>query len=101
MQEIVGNNFDAKNYAVAFVFFLSNTCGPCKLMLPLLSRIIEIFPSVSFHKADVDENAQLKTDLAIENLPTILIFINGNEVQRLNGLQGEKKLKEIIQSILN
>lgn len=101
MQQISGDNFDPNNHAVALVSFYSDTCGACRLMMPLLTRLAQSMPAVSFFTADIALNTQLKNAYSVDNLPLIIIFKNGNEVKRLNALIGAKSLKQIIQNFID
>lgn len=95
-------NMDAnlKNNVV-LVDFWASWCAPCKMMAPVLNEIAEDDKtSFTVAKVNVEQYQQLATKYKVKNLPTLVLFKNGKEVQRLVGFKNKKAiLKEIQGSI--
>ena len=76
-------------------------CGPCKMMEPLLNEIAEeLKESVKLVKLNIDKNQKTAATYSVMNIPTLLLFKNGKEVDRLIGAlpknQLTKKIKQYI-----
>jgi len=86
---------------IVLVDFWASWCGPCKMMAPVLNEIAEDDKtSFTVAKVNVEQYQQLATKYKVKNLPTLVLFKNGKEVQRLIGFKNKKAiLKEIQGSI--
>ena len=85
VQEINANNFktEVEDYNdIVVVDFYANWCGPCKMLSPVL----EMKDKVKFVKINTDENIDTAKNYQISGLPTLLLFKNGNPVDRMVGL---------------
>jgi thioredoxin 1 len=95
-------NIDAnlKN-KVVLVDFWASWCAPCKMMAPVLNEIAEDDKtSFTVAKVNVEQYQQLAAKYKVKNLPTLVLFKNGKEIQRLIGFKNKKGiLKEIQGSI--
>lgn len=61
-------------------------CGPCRAIAPAIAELArELAPGVRVAKLDVDENYATAERLGVRNIPTLLIFRDGREVDRLVG----------------
>jgi thioredoxin 1 len=61
-------------------------CGPCIKMMPAVERIAEEYAeTVRFVKLDSSQNRRLCVDLGVMGLPTLLLYRDGREAQRLTG----------------
>lgn len=86
---------------LALVTFGAPWCAPCLLQEPILRRIARRFEGRAvMAAADVDENRNLARALGIQSIPTLLVFRNGAEIQRLVGLQSEEALAGTLSSLL-
>lgn len=70
---------------IVVVDFFAEWCSPCKQLAPFLNKKEEEFPSVKFFKVDTDENDSLTSLYQIRSLPTVIIFKNGKEEERIVG----------------
>jgi thioredoxin 1 len=81
------------------VDFWAEWCGPCKMIAPLLDEIARDLPDkVKIVKVNVDEEQQLAQQYGISNIPTLLFFKEGKEVERVIGSLAKKVLVEKINS---
>lgn len=101
MIEVTPENFDkeiVKSGKVAMVDFWAPWCMPCKILAPTVEKIAEeLKDKVVVAKCNVDDSPDLATDLSVLNIPTIIIFKGGEEVDRIVGVNSkdaiEAKLK--------
>lgn len=90
VQKIDVNSFDTeviKSDKITVVDFFADWCGPCRKLSPIIEEIEqELSEKVKFTKINTDENIQLAQNYQISGIPTLLVFKNGELVQRMVGL---------------
>ena len=70
-------------------------CGPCRMVAPVIEELAkEMQGKVVFGKLNVDENPLTSTKHQIMSIPTLLVFKNGNLVERLVGAYPKEELKK-------
>ncbi len=75
------------------VDFTATWCGPCKMLDPIVKQLAhEWNGKVNFLKMDVDENPNLTMQYQVMGVPTLMLFVNGQPVQRLSGYQPKDKI---------
>ena len=68
------------------VDFWARSCGPCKAIVPILEQIAdEHNGELRIAKLDVDENRETARQYGVRNIPTLVVFKNGEQVERLIG----------------
>ena len=74
--------------------FSSPGCAPCKKVPPLIEEIIRENPGkqISAFEVDVTESPAIATKYFVLGVPTIIIFNNGDEIQRFNSVPGKGKI---------
>lgn len=73
------------------VDFYADWCGPCKMVAPLVDEIAgEKTGRILVAKVDTDEAPELSSRLGIRGVPTLILFENGEEVERSAGYEPEK-----------
>lgn len=78
------------------VDFWASWCGPCKMIGPIVEEISEEMPEIKVCKVDVDEEEELASRFNVMNIPTILIFKDG-EVQTVSvGFKPKDALLELL-----
>jgi thioredoxin 1 len=76
-------------------------CGPCKMMEPVLEEIAkEHGEKVKVIKINIDQNQETPIRFNIMNIPTLLFFKDGKEVDRLIGAIPKKQLNKKIENYL-
>jgi thioredoxin 1 len=88
---------DAVNSGVTLVDFYADWCGPCKQLEPIV-KSIAAGTDAAVAKVDIDANQGLATQYGVRSVPTLLLFANGEQVERLVGVQQEPQLRSLIQN---
>lgn len=86
---------------VTLVDFYADWCGPCRMIAPIIEELsTEMNGKATIAKLDI-ENAQSTTSsLNVTSIPTIIIFKNGREVNRIVGIKDKETLKKLVDSSL-
>ena len=78
---------------LVLVDFWAPWCGPCKSVAPILNDVAEeLDGEVKIGKLNVDHNQQVAGKLKVRNIPTLVLFKNGEEIQRFVGVKTKKFL---------
>jgi len=81
---------------VVLVDFWAEWCGPCRMVAPIVEELASEMPQVKFGKVNVDENQQIAQTLGITAIPTLVLYKNGQPVDRVVGLLPKPQLKNFI-----
>ena len=94
--DINEHEFDEKMIGKCVVAFSTSWCGPCKMLAPVFEELSEEMEDVPFYKVDADVNVSLGTDFDIVSVPTLIVFEDGNVVNKASGFMDKDKLKAFI-----
>jgi thioredoxin 1 len=76
------------------VDFWAPWCGPCRVLAPTIEKLADEYEGkVKVGKMNTDENTETPGSLRISAIPTVLVFSEGKEVDRLVGVNPENKFK--------
>jgi len=75
------------------VDFTAEWCGPCKMLDPLVKQLAQEWAGrVKVTKLDIDENQDLTVRYQVMGVPTLMLFVKGQPVQRVSGYLPKDKL---------
>ena len=77
--------------------FWAPWCGPCKMIAPVLEEIdAELSDKVKIVKLDVDENQETAVKFGVMSIPTLVLFKDGEVVDKVIGFQPKEALVNLI-----
>ena len=77
-------------------------CGPCRIIAPTIAILAsELAGKVLIGKLDVDANPVTAARFSARSIPTLLILLNGNEVDRLVGVQSREAILRRLQPFVS
>ncbi len=84
------------------VDFWAPWCGPCRMIAPIVEDLAKSYDGQAvFAKVNTDENAQMAGRLGIMGIPTLVLFKDGEEVDRVVGFVPRQVLEKKLQAVLN
>ncbi len=93
------NEFVGKSDLPVLVDFWAGWCGPCKMIAPVVEEIaLEFAGQVKFAKMNVDENQSVPTSYKVISIPTLILFVGGQEVSRVVGYKTKDELRTFIKN---
>ncbi|MBT4122055.1 thioredoxin [bacterium] len=96
--KITQDNFESevlKSDKPVLVDFFATWCGPCQMLMPIIEELSEEYDGkVKIATLDIDENQELAQKYQVSSVPSLVIFKDGEEVERMMGLQPKEILKE-------
>lgn len=104
LTELNGSNWDSEvknSDKPVIVDFWAEWCAPCRMMEPIYEELASKYEGkMKFAKLNVDENPDVAEKYGIMAIPTMIIFKNGVEVERIIGALPKDKLEKIIKDNL-
>ncbi len=86
-----------KNNKVVLVDFWANWCGPCRALAPTIAELAtEYSGKILVSKLDVDENPQTAERFQVFSIPTMIVFKDGQEAERLVGLCPKSRITDTL-----
>jgi len=100
VKEVTDNSFEREVLQAkkpVLVDFWAEWCWPCRMLAPTIEAIAEEHSSaVSVVKLNVDENPTTAAVYGIKGIPTLILFSDGNEVERIVGVAGKDTIVRTI-----
>ncbi|MFT4415090.1 thioredoxin [Fredinandcohnia humi] len=93
---VTDQNFNTEtSEGLVLADFWAPWCGPCKMIAPVLEELdSEIGDKVKIVKLDVDDNQETAAKFGVMSIPTLLIFKDGEVVDKVVGYQPKEALAD-------
>ena len=74
-------------------------CGPCRMIAPVIEQLAtELAGRVRVAKLNIDENKQTTARFGVRSIPTLLVFKDGREIDRIVGAQPKQEILRRLQA---
>jgi len=104
VKEFTDQNFEAevlKSTQPVLVDFWAEWCPPCRALAPTIERLADVYlGKVKVGKVDTDSSRNTALKYNISSIPTVLLFKNGQIMQKFVGLRNEREYKEVLDANL-
>ena len=82
---------------IVLVDFWAPWCGPCKMLTPTLESVANESEDVILAKINVDENAEIAASYGVRNIPSVFVFIGGEQVDKFVGVKNKDDILSIVE----
>jgi len=96
---VTTDNFEdevLKKEGTVLVDFWATWCGPCKILSPIVEELAEELTQVKICKVNVDEQGALAEKYSVMSIPTLLVFKNGEVVNKSIGAKPKSDILEML-----
>jgi thioredoxin 1 len=101
--ELTDNNFEGfTSDGISLVDIWAPWCGPCRMISPIIDELSDEYKDkeIKFGKLNADDSSETVSKLGVRNIPTILIYKDGEVVERTVGMVSKNQLKDLIDNHL-
>ncbi len=97
-------NFEAdvlQSKVPVLVDFFATWCAPCQSLTPIVEELARDYAGkVKIGKVDVDASSAVPAQYGIMAVPTLILFKNGKEVEKLTGFKPKAELRKKLDALL-
>jgi thioredoxin 1 len=105
VREITDGSFEREvlqSQTPVLVDFWAAWCGPCRILAPTIEAIAEQYSeNVTVAKLNVDDNPSTTATYGIKGIPTLILFSEGKEVERMVGANSRESISRMIERSLS
>lgn len=97
--KFTSDNFDSEvlqSDKPVLVDLWATWCAPCRMQGPIVEKLADELTDVKIGKLDVDENSDIAEKYNVMSIPTLLVFKNGEVVQKAVGVHTREQLIDMI-----
>ena len=100
VKDVSDNSFEAdvlKSDRPVLVDFWAQWCAPCRMLAPTVEAVAEKYvETASVVKLNVDDNPAISQRYGIKGIPTLILFKNGKEEERVVGATSKEAISRMI-----
>lgn len=85
-EEVVGKQ------GLVVIQYYAVWCGPCQMLKPVLEDLSNDMSDTDFYRIDIDQFRQQAIDAGIRSVPTVVLYRDGEEVDRQAGYQPKERI---------
>jgi len=102
MESLTSKNLnELMSNPIVFVDFWASWCGPCMALAPIYSELAEKYKGkAEFVKCNVDEERSFALKQGIVSIPTIIVFKNGEPIDKISGLVSLEILSSFVDKFI-
>lgn len=103
INQITPENFDSivNDSLPVLVDFWAPWCGPCRSLSPIVDEVAdELAGKLAVVKCNVDDNQDLAMKYGVMSIPTLIVFKNGEEIDRSVGALPKARLQALLEKHL-
>ena len=105
VKEVSDVNFESdvlKSDRPVLVDFWAQWCAPCRMLAPTVEAVAEKYAdNAQVVKLNVDENPNISQRYGIKGIPTLILFKNGKEEERVVGATSKEAISRMIDKHVN
>ncbi len=92
---------DGISDGVVLVDFYAEWCGPCRMLTPIVEELAqEMAGKLVVAKVDTDQSMEVAAKFEVTSIPTIILFKDGQMVERVVGLKDLDSLRKMVNKAL-
>ncbi len=103
VKHIMSNDIEEATSAtdkLSLIDFSAAWCAPCKMLDPVLNKVSDdLDDKISFYHLDVDESPGASSEFGIRGVPTMIVFHNGQEIERMVGFRDRNALQTQLENL--
>lgn len=94
-KEVLENNIPI------IVDMYASWCSPCHMIVPILEKLQKEYEGkIEIVKVNIDNNNALAEQYGVLSIPTLIVFKNGKQFEKIIGAQGEMRFKNLIEAAI-